>query len=153
MAAPRLLPPTDQLERLVKAGLTHSEIADWIYENTGVRVSRSTVSSALSRAGLTVAGNRFRDELPWKVRADHLTQYPARMLRLLGRVRSGIELTEEEQERLDAWLDALEEKDLVVAYAPEYKGFIYVEADEIRDRPAGIPIRRRLIENEEIEDE
>ena len=153
MAAPRLLPPNDELARLVKAGYTHVEIADYIRETTGVRVSRSTVSCALSRAGLATAGNRFREELPWRVKAAHLTQYPARMLRLLGRQRAGIDLTDAEAERLEAWIESLQEKGLVVAYAPEYEGFIYVFADEIGDGANGVPIRKRIIANEEIVEE
>lgn len=74
------------------------------------------------------------------------------MLRLLGRRRAGVELADEEDARLDAWLDALEEKEIVVAYAPEDGGFIYVEADEVGDGDNGIPIRRRSIGSEEIAD-
>lgn len=150
MAAPRLLPPNDELVRLVDAGYTHAKIAEHIRATTGIRVSRSTISSALSRAGLAATGNRFREELPWKVKAPHLTQYPARMLRILGRRRAGIELTDSETERLEAWLEALSEKGLVVAYAPDYKGFIYVDDNEIGDGANNIPIRKRVIQIEEI---
>lgn len=152
MAAPRLLPPTSELARLVADGLTHQQIADRIEQATGVRVSRSTISAALSRAGLSATGNRYRAEIPWRVKGEHLTQYPARMLRLLGRRNGGQDLPDDEQERLDAWLEALEEKGLVVAYAPETKGFIYVHADEIHDGLNGIPIRVRIITPDEIEE-
>jgi hypothetical protein len=111
---------------MVDAGLTHQQIADRINEETGQRVSRSTVSVALSRAGLAKDAMRYKSELPWKVKAEHLTQYPARMLRLLGRRNKGIELTDEEAERLEAWLEGLNEKGLVTAYAPDVDGFIYV---------------------------
>jgi hypothetical protein len=151
MAAPRLLPPANELLRMVEAGMTHQQIADRIQHTTGVPVSRSTVSAALSRAGLASVGHRYKRELPWKVKAEHLTQYPARMLRLLGRRRSGVELTEEEYERLEAWMVALEDKNLVVGYAPEGNGFIYVVADEKNDGEGDIPIRKRVITPEEIE--
>lgn len=150
MAAPRLLPPTQELRKLVDDGLTHSEIAEFIRASTGLIVSRSAVSSALHRAGLTREAPRYRKEVPWKVRAEHLTQYPARMLRLLGRRRSGLDLTRDEAVRLDAWLEGLEEKELIVAYCPDGEGFIYVDPDEVDDRPDGLPIRRRPIDLEEL---
>lgn len=150
MAAPRLLPPVNDLVRMVEAGMTHQQIADSVNNKSGANVSRSTVSAALSRAGLTAVGNRYKQELPWRVKAEHLTQYPARMLRLLGRSRADGELSDDEQERLDAWLSALDENGWVVAYAPENSGFIYVEADEHEDGRGGVPIRKRLITNDEI---
>lgn len=150
MAAPRLLPPANELAKLVQAGLTHQQIADRVSEELGHRVSRSTVSVALSRAGLSREAMRYKEEIPWKVRAEHLTQYPARMLRLLGRRRQDIELTDDEENRLDAWLDALEEREIVVCYAPDNGGFIYVDADEVHDGEGGIPIRKRTISAEEF---
>lgn len=135
---------------MVEAGLTHQQIAARIEQDTGVRVSRSTVSVALSRAGLSKDAMRYKSELPWKVRGEHLTQYPARMLRLLGRRRADITLSDDEAERLDAWLEALEEKDLVVGYMPEGEGFIYVDADEVDDHAGGVPIRRRVLDVEEL---
>jgi hypothetical protein len=152
VAAPRRLPSSSELRRLVEQGLTHSQIAEHVSSASGVTVSRSTVSAALSRAGLTTAAMRYKQELPWRVRPDHLAQYPARMLRLLGRRRQNIELTEDEENRLDAWLDGIEEKQLVVAYAPDNGGFIYVDADEINDGERDIPIRRRLIESDEFKE-
>jgi hypothetical protein len=93
---------------------------------------------------------RYRDELPWKVKTEHLTQYQARMLRLLGRRRQGVDLTDEEDSRLDAWLEDLEDNKWVVAYAPDNDGFIYVDADETGDGANGVPIRRRPIHSEEL---
>jgi len=151
MPAQRLVPPVSELRRYVEQGLTHQQIADKIAEQTGVTLSRSTISAALSRAGLTVQRERYRDELPWRARAEHLTQYPARMLRLLGRRNAGASLTFDESDRLDSWLEALNDRDIVVAYVPDGDGFIYVDADEIHDKPNGIPIRKRLISLEELQ--
>jgi hypothetical protein len=152
MPAPRLLPPTQELQTLVDQGLTHAQIADWIKNRYNVVVARSAVSAALSRAGLTRTGMRYRDEIPWRVKAEHLTQYPARMLRLLGRRRLGMDLIEDESQRLDAWLTSLEERELVVAYCPDGTGFIYVDADEIGDGENGIPIRKRTIQIDELDE-
>ena len=152
MPAPRLLPPTQELQGLVEQGLTHSQIVDWIKDRYDVVVARSAVSAALSRAGLTRTGMRYRDEIPWRVKAEHLTQYPARMLRLLGRRRLGMELIDDESQRVDAWLTSLEERELVVAYCPDGPGFIYVDADEVGDGDNDIPIRKRTILTDELDE-
>jgi hypothetical protein len=151
MAAPRLLPPISELKQLVRRGYTHQQIVDHVLETTGVVVSRSSVSAALSRAGLSKEASRYKDELPWRVKGEHLTQYPARMLRLLGRRRAGTDLADVEADRLDAWLEALDEKGLVVAYCPDGDGFLYVDADEVHDGMNGVPIRKRLIDLDELE--
>lgn len=153
MPAPRILPPTSELKRCVEMGMTHQQIAEYLQQSLGIKVSRSSVSAALSRAGLTEReGQRYKAEIPWRVRGEHLTQYQARMLRLLGRRRAGIELTDDEENRLDAWLEALAEREIVVAYAPQSGGFLYVEADEIGDGADDIPIRRRTVDADEVPD-
>jgi hypothetical protein len=72
------------------------------------------------------------------------------MLRLLGRRRAGLELTQHEAERLESWLASLKEQSLVVGYCPESQGFIYVLADEVGDGARGIPIRHRVILAKEL---
>lgn len=149
MAAPRILPPTAELQKMVDKGMTHAQIAQKLSEKTGHKIARSTVSAALSRAGSSDQGTRYSDEIPWRVKGEHLTQYPVRMLRLLGRRNKKIELKDDEAQRLDSWLANLSQQNLVVAYSPE-KGFLYVEADEVHDGEGGIPIRRRTITSEEL---
>jgi hypothetical protein len=151
MAAPRLLPPAQELKKLVDLGYTHADIAEHVFVTTGIQVARSAVSAALSRAGLTTRdGVRYKDELPWRVKAEHLTQYPARMLRLLGRRRGGLELLDDETARLDAWLENLADNELVIAYCPDGGGFLYVDADEVGDGSHGVPIRKRVIHTDEL---
>lgn len=149
MPARRVLPDNQTLQRWVERGMTHQEIAEEVYRLSGERVSRSTVSAALSRAGLSKQTARYADELPWRVKIEHMTAYPARMLRLLGRRRAGLDLTQHEEERLDSWLASLKDKGCVVAYSPDV-GFLYVEADEFGDGAKGIPIRRRVITKAEL---
>ena len=149
MAAPRILPPVTELQKMVDKGMTHAEIAAQLTKKTGHKIARSTVSAALSRAGASDQGTRYADEIPWRVKGEHLTQYPVRMLRLLGRRNKTIDLKEDEAQRLDNWLASLSEQNLVVAYSPE-AGFLYVEADEVHDGEDGIPIRRRTITAEEL---
>ena len=152
MPAPRVLPDTTVLLRFVDQGMTHQDIADHLRQTLGVNVSRSSVSAALSRAGVSRGTMRYKDELPWRVKGEHLTQYQARMLRLLGRRRAEMELTDEEDARLDSWMESLEDNKWVVGYAPDNGGFIYVDADEVGDGSEGIPIRRRTIQPDEFPD-
>lgn len=138
----RLLPDKTTLRRLVDQGLTHDQIVAWVFDNTGVRVQRSTVAAALSRAGLVTPGNRYKDTLPWRVREEHLKHYAPRMLRLLGRRRAGLPLTDDQDKRLDSWLKQLNDDHSVVVYVPETDdGFFYIDGDFQED---GVPILRHL---------
>lgn len=146
MPAVRLLPDVATLRRWVnEEGLSHEQVAERVFEQTGEKVARSTVSAALSRAGLTSPQERYTEEIPWKVRNEHLREYPVRLLRLLGRRRKGLALSDEENTRLDNWLELLRRENAVVAYAPDSsEGFVYV--DRIDTDPDDLPIRRQIVE-------
>ena len=126
MGAPRVLPSDSILKRWAKT-MTHQQIADRVYKEEGVRVSRSSVSAALSRAGLT---NRVRyaDTIPWSpIKIAHNHHYALTMLRAKARRDSGLPVPAEQVERLDSWLARLKADDAVVAYiydSPD--GFYYV---------------------------
>ena len=149
MPAPKVLPPDSELVHLAQQGMTHAQIAQHISLTTGTRVSRSSVSVALKRAGYAKPTARYAEAIPWKVKAEHANAYPARMLRLLAKARRGNHLTPDEDKRLEAWFNELAEQDAVVAYSPEV-GFLYVPADEVGDRPDQYPIRPRTIAPEEL---
>ena len=106
---------------------------------SGSRLAESTVRAALHRAGLTSPQPRYRKELPWRVKPEHSAEYPARMLRDLGRLRARADMPESERDRLLKWVRRIEEAQCVVAYNPDF-GFFYVEATE-GDWPDGTPIR------------
>jgi len=139
------VPDKGTLRRWHDEGLTHQQMAERILEETGERVSRSAVSMALQRHGITDREKpRYRDEVPWRVRVQHLRAYPVRMLRLLGRRRAGEELDADAAQRLAGWLATLAENNAVVAYDPDTdEGFLYV-AREPGD-PEDIPIRRERV--------
>jgi hypothetical protein len=128
MAAPRLLPSDSTLAKWRSQGMTLKQIAEKIKSETGVTVSPSSVGAALSRAGLT---NRVRydDHIPWNpIKTEHNKAYPLVMLRLLARREGGLALTEDQETRLDAWLDRMEEEDAVVLYQYDSEdGFHYVK--------------------------
>ena len=149
MPKPRVLPSTQDLLTLVDQGMTHAQIANHIYLTTGEIVNRSAISVALSRAGKTKTLPRYKETLPWKVATEHAGEYPARMLRLLGRRNAGNRLTQQDEARLNSWIEMLDSENVIVAYGPEV-GFLYVDPDERGDKPDGLPIRNRTITPDEI---
>lgn len=146
MARPRKIPDVNQLLTWREQGWTHQRMAEHIYETTGELVSRSTISAALSRAGKSSNKPRYKDVLPWRVREIHAREYPARMLRALGRRLAGTELDERDDQRLESWLTALADANAVVGYDPDNdkQGFHYIDPSG-DDGSDGIPIHRQRI--------
>lgn len=150
MGRPRQLPDNATLKRWVDEGLTHQQIADRVFARTGIAVSRTSVSAAIHRAGLSQDAPRYTQEIPWRVKTGHLKEYPLRMLRLLGRRRRGDTLNADETKRLDSWLKKLDEEHAVVGYDPDSRfGVYYVEKDDDTDGKDGIPVRVQLVKVQE----
>lgn len=126
---------------MVERGLTHKQIAEILTRETGYPVSRSSVSAALHRANATQPAKKYPDVLPWRVREEHQTHYAARMLRLLGRRRRGIQNSAEADARLDSWLNQLRESGAVVTYLEDTPDGFYYTPGEPKD---GIPIVEEL---------
>jgi len=126
MPANRVLPSDSTLAEWAKT-MTHQQIADRVYAETKIKVARSTVSEALSRAGET---NRVRyDEvIPWdRIKVEHNYHYALQMLRLKARVDQGVEINQEYIKRLESWEARLDQENAVVAYEPKSPdGFYYV---------------------------
>lgn len=131
--APRVLPEASELIRMTERGMTQQEIADWVHVQTGVRVTRASISAALARAGYRAQRPRYDDLIPWKVRVEHGNHYAVRMLRAEARRRHGDVLPEMELKRLETWLAHMEVNKWVVMYDPdlvikgERPGFHYVK--------------------------
>jgi hypothetical protein len=142
MAPRRLVPDKTTLSRWAAEGLTHEQMAERHWQETNIRVSRAAISVAMGRYGMAKQGVRHKDTLPWRVKQEHIRQYPARMLRLLGKRRANMPLTEDETKRLDSWLDLLDRERAVVAYS-ETDGFLYT--DRARGERSDLPIRARLV--------
>lgn len=125
MAAPRLLPSDSELKQMART-MTHQQIADWVYRETGQKVARSTVSAALSRMGETDRV-RYDDVIPWRVRVQHTGHYALMMLRYYARRKHELALTDDQSDRLDSWLAKLKDMNAVVMYVPDSEdGFYYV---------------------------
>jgi DNA-binding transcriptional MerR regulator len=131
MPARRVVPDKTTMRRLLEAGMTHKEIAEWVYEQTGEPVARVSVTRAVERYGLQGEITRYDDLIPWRVRTEHAHDYAARMLRMEARRRRGKKLAPEWEAKLDSWLQQLEEKHAVVTYVPDSpNGFYYVPREE-----------------------
>jgi hypothetical protein len=145
MAPVKYTPDKPTCERWLAEGLTHQQMADRVFEQTGHRVTRAAVTVALSGYGLTSPRPRYKDVIPWRVKMDHSKAYPLRMLRYLGRRQMDLPLTEKEAGLLDAWLKSLADDNLIVAYDPEDdQGFHYVDAS-FKDNDGTSPVRNKTI--------
>lgn len=106
--------------------MTQAEIAEAIAARTNYQVSRSAVSVALSRAGLTKRV-RYATTLPWRLKVQHSDAYDAYMLRLAGRMEQGKPLSPDEKKRFASWKRRLDEAGCVVHYEPRSEqGFWWV---------------------------
>lgn len=144
MARPQILPNTETLLQWADEGLSHRQMAERVYEQTGHTVTRGAISVALHRAGETEHRDRYLDTIPWTLHGRDLKSYPARMLRLLGRRRRGLPLNDEEARRLDRWLARCEDQDCVVAYDPDRNPSLFYVYRRPTDDP-DIPIRRERV--------
>lgn len=145
MAPPTLVPDKNTLIHWTEEGLTHQEMADRVYEQSGYRVTRTAISAAMARYGLSKDGNRYRDYIPWRVKVVHAKGYPVRMLRLMGRVADGGELNDVEESALDRWLEQMADNKAIVAYDPDSgQGFHYIDK-KFKDNRGPAPIRRKEI--------
>jgi hypothetical protein len=141
MAPRQKVPSKDVLRRWRDEGLTQQEMVHRVLAESGEEVSRSAIANAMTRYGLAEDGARYPQEVPWSVNAMHATANPLRMLRLLGRRQSGIELNNREGDMLDRWLSQLDEKDLIVAYDHnDIRGFHYISAI-YKDHTGDSPVR------------
>ena len=135
MSNARRVPDADQMRAYLDRGLTHVQIADAWLKDSGVEVSRSTVSMAIARYGLKDhsprAHMRHADLIPWKLEPEHVYRPEARLLRLEGRRRAGHQLREEEITWLENWKAELEEAGAVVHYEPDtVDGFYWVDRND-----------------------
>lgn len=135
-------PGKTELRRYTEKGLTQAQIAEAWESDTGVRISRSTVAMALQRHGLTTQRPRprYEDMLPWTVHEDHRMHWDARMLRLEGRRRRGMKMSDAEKRKLDHWKQELAHKNAVVTYdGATLEGFFWTpkkdDDDDIIRRP------------------
>lgn len=128
---PRVI-PEQRARVLVKRHTTPAALAAALAREGYTNVTNKACSFWMKRRGLgrqEVA--RYVDLIPWTLRPEHRDLYPAKMLRRLGRERSGAKLTEAQTEELARWVRRLRDADVVVHYDPETpEGFHYVPRQE-----------------------
>ena len=151
MSRNRILPPTQEIEKLVDKGLTHKQIAERLTEELGVRIAPSTVSADLLRHGKTKSTvQRYDETVPWRVKPQHTNEYPVRMLRLLGRRLENNPMDDVDARRLASWMAKLVEERLVVGYCPDgTPGFRYIDAKH-RTKNQVAPIRVESLRLDEL---
>lgn len=124
------VPERAALEQLLGAGLTQKQIAE------RYQVSRSAIAMAISRLGLRSARprERYMDTLPWTLSPRHRYDRDAKNLRLEGRRRRGLSLSDEEIQRLTAWRAELDRLNAVIVYdARTESGFYWLPRNESDD--------------------
>jgi hypothetical protein len=137
-----VVPDPTQMRRYLDKGLTQSQIVEQWEKDSGTRASRSAIGMAISRYGMKSSRprERYMDMIPWKLNPEHMHHPEARLLRLEGRVRRGLGLTDSELTWLRNWRRELDDKNAVIVYRPETdQGFWWVdrtdEDDDIIRRP------------------
>lgn len=146
MGRPRIIPDKTTLERWRNEGLTHQQIAERIFEETGHRVTRAGVSAAFNKYGLSPEGKRYERTVPWRVSPKHATANPLKMLRYLGRQLETGDLDDYSTKLLDSWLEKVNANGWIVAYDPDDElGFHYVDKKWKDNRDKLVPIRRKPI--------
>lgn len=126
MPAHRIIPSDSILARWRELGLTLEQIRDRVEEETGVRPGKSTVSAALSRAGLT---KKIRyDEIPWdRISVQHNSHYILTQLRIGARINNGLPVRDGDRKRYEHWVNEVKAAGAVVHYDPDtVDGFFYV---------------------------
>ena len=129
----QIVPDPTQMRRYLEQGLSQAGIVDKYEEDTGIRVSRSAIAMAIGRYGLKSSRPRprYTDTVPWHVLPEHRNHNDARMLRLEGRRREGLPLSEKELRWLEQFIDLLRERNAVIDYNPKTKkGFWWVPREE-----------------------
>lgn len=142
MARERLVPSDQELARLLERGMSHKDIVAYVQDTEGKHITQGAVAAAVSRAGLSSPQRRYEREIPWRVSPEHIRDYPVRLLRLLGRRNNGDELNDDENNRLNNWLNHLETDNAVVGY-DKVNGFAYI--DRQPSDPTDVPIHINYI--------
>lgn len=107
--------------------MTHDQIAERVFDETGIKVSRSSVSAAFTRAGKTNRV-RYEEEIPWNVSNKHNHHYMLAMLRVKARINRGLPVTDEQKQRYESWEAMLKKQRLKVVYDRESEdGFYYLK--------------------------
>ncbi|TQM63820.1 hypothetical protein [Humibacillus xanthopallidus] len=117
-----------EVRRWFDEGRTYQWMADEYLRKYRLEMSQSAFSNLRRRRGWERRIARNDDLIPWEVNIEHRWAFVIRMLRFEGRVRSGKEVSREDQHVLTIWKSNLRARGEVVHYDPNTaKGFQYVK--------------------------
>ena len=131
MPAKRIIPSESILIGWAESGMTQEQMRQRIFEETGVLPGKSTVSAALSRAGLTHKV-RYDDFIPWpRIAVEHNQHYILNMLRVGARLSRNLPVKPADRRRYEKWRKDVDAKNASIHYDPEtVDGFYYVPRPE-----------------------
>jgi hypothetical protein len=104
MASAKRLPVDAVLIEHAEAGMTNREIGD-LYGTSAEAVRQALVRAGYQRKDSRASHSHF---LPWKVRADHVSDVLARRLRSYSKRQQGKPLNETEERQLEDWIRFME---------------------------------------------
>lgn len=105
MPAVRKLPPLKKLVELAERdGLTNQQIADR-YGTTSEAVRQAFAKADIHRTPARPSHARF---LPWRIRADHVSDILARRLRTYSRIEQGLDVNETDRRLTEEWVKFME---------------------------------------------
>lgn len=102
----RKLPPEDVLREHVEAGMSDKQIGErYGTTDEAVRIARKEATPPIERGTNRTNHSRY---IPWRVRADHVSDVIARRLRAYSKKQQGKPLTPTEGRRLEQWVAFME---------------------------------------------
>lgn len=114
--------PEALVAELVEEGMGPREIAAYLWEHRGTKVTPQAISVWKKRRGYPVRA-MVHGWSPWEVAEEHRAAEPYRVLRLDARRRAGLPLSDSDARRLEAAEEYLTANgDLVFAYEPDRPG-------------------------------
>lgn len=131
------------LTELLNEGLPGPEVVNRYRESGRGVIALNSVYAMRHHLGLPPLREQHLELLPWKMKPNHNSGFPAQMLRLESRHRRGETLSKDDEGKRARFVRRLEREGIVVDYNPanpEYhEGWAYVErrpgidVDLIRD--------------------
>lgn len=108
-------------------GKTYAEMSRIYREKYNIETVPSLWGNFRRRHGLGRRWARHDELVPWKIAKDHEYAYPLAMLRVEGRIREGLDVSDASRTRCENFKKMLAEGGLVVHYDPDTDdGFFYV---------------------------
>ncbi len=113
--------------RWFEEGKPYEEMREIYRTKYNIETSQSLWSAFRRRKGLDRRNIRDEDLIPWTIQDEHRWLHAPKMLRAEARLRAGLEVSEANQDELEAFKERLEHTDRVVYYDPDTEeGFFYV---------------------------